>query len=55
LSDVRQSATTDLTPEEARAIRIALIFGDPANASPSVPHDVLESAKRKLKEIEANA
>jgi hypothetical protein len=49
-----QSGATELTPEEAKALRIALIFGDPKNASPSTPAPVLESAKRKLKEIEAN-
>jgi len=50
------TSETELTPQEARAVRIALTFGDPANASPQEggpqPHDLLESAKRKLSAIE---
>lgn len=38
-----------LTPDEVRALRMALIFGQPDE-----PHDTLESAKRKLNEAEAS-
>lgn len=39
-----------LTPHEAKCIRIALIFGDPALVG--VPDDNLESAKAKLLALE---
>lgn len=41
-----------LTPEEAKAIRVALIFGDPAMEGE--PHDTLEAAKAKLRAMEAS-
>jgi len=43
----------EITSEEARALRLALAFGDPSAVG--MPHDVLESAKAKLRAIEASA
>lgn len=46
----KQKKMSSLTPEEARAIRLALIFGDPKLAD--MPDPGLEEAKRKLWLIE---
>lgn len=45
-----QSACEALTAHEAKCIRIALVFGDPAVQDH--PHDDLERAKAKLLAIE---
>lgn len=42
-----------LTADEAKRIRIALIFGDPSVTG--LPDPALEEAKRKLRQIEKNA
>lgn len=39
-----------LTPEEAKRIRLALVFGDPA--ADGRPDPALEEAKRKLEAIQ---
>lgn len=45
-----QSSSPEITPHEAKYLRIALAFGDPA--TDDLPDPDLESAKAKLAEIE---